>query len=256
MTHVWDKGPEKQGHLLVMLALADYANDEGECWPAVKSVAAKARMSERGVQKIMRQLQDEGWLTVTTGTGRGGCNFYRINPEPSSVNAVRGEQETPNMGTETPNVVPKRVNGGSPEPSRTIIEPSKESAVDFIDPPPERKPRNVRMPKNWVPNDTNIAFASQHLSPQGIQNEASKFRDYHLAKCSKFADWDAAWRNWVRKSVEFRNGGMAGHPHSQAGRSSSSIASIVLRGELERRLQNDFPDGPGNGQGPWFDGGS
>lgn len=30
-----------------------------------------------------------------------------------------------------------------------------------------------------------------------------KFRDHHLAKASAFADWDAAWRTWVRNELEF-----------------------------------------------------
>jgi hypothetical protein len=36
-----------------------------------------------------------------------------------------------------------------------------------------------------------------------VETETAKFLDHHKAKGSKFADWDAAWRKWMRNSVEF-----------------------------------------------------
>lgn len=39
--------------------------------------------------------------------------------------------------------------------------------------------------------------------------EWNKFKDHHRAKGSRFVDWDAAWRTWIRHAVEFaeRRGG-------------------------------------------------
>jgi len=36
------------------------------------------QISERGVQTVLRRLQDDGWLEVEVGGGRKGCNVYRI----------------------------------------------------------------------------------------------------------------------------------------------------------------------------------
>lgn len=33
--------------------------------------------------------------------------------------------------------------------------------------------------------------------------ETEKFLDYHRAKGTKFVDWTAAWRNWMRRAVEW-----------------------------------------------------
>ena len=56
------------GHVLVCLS----RNREAR----LRDVAAMVGITERAVQKIVRDLQDEGFLTVTK---QGRCNRYRIN---------------------------------------------------------------------------------------------------------------------------------------------------------------------------------
>jgi DNA-binding IscR family transcriptional regulator len=73
-----------QSQLLVMLALADYSNDDGESFPRVDTLADKARISERHVQKILSHLQTHGLLAIEKGAGKGKkpwlrTNLYRIN---------------------------------------------------------------------------------------------------------------------------------------------------------------------------------
>lgn len=128
LAQIWDFGPEDRSELLVLLALADFANDEGECWPSMVGVAQKARMTERGAQKIVRRLEEDGWLKIDTGGGRGGKNRYRIlaqNPEQETPNTKRGMEEKPRTAEHKPRTgVQETPNGGSPEPSVTIKEPS------------------------------------------------------------------------------------------------------------------------------------
>jgi hypothetical protein len=128
MSWVWANGPADQGELLVMLALADFCNDDGECWPAMASVARKARLTERGVRKIVRRLEDRGLLSVSIGGGRSSCNLYRINtenPEHQTRNPVPPEPRSPGTREHKPGTrVQETRNPGSAEPSRTIKEPS------------------------------------------------------------------------------------------------------------------------------------
>jgi len=119
MSAVWESGPPDKAEILVLLAIADYCNDDGECWPAVSSIARKARMTERGVQKISARLCEIGWLEIDYRMGRKGCNLYRITPNP--IHPERGSPRTPEH--ETPNPVPKNPEPRSPEPLRTIKEP-------------------------------------------------------------------------------------------------------------------------------------
>jgi hypothetical protein len=120
MSRVWEIGPNDKSEILVLLAIADFCNDDGECWPSVSGLARKARMTERGIQKIIVRLIQRGWLHVTPNAGRKGCNLYRV----LTPNHVHPEQSSPRTREHVPpNRVPKTPEPRSPEPS---IEPSIE----------------------------------------------------------------------------------------------------------------------------------
>lgn len=56
----------------------------------------------------------------------------------------------------------------------------------------------------FIVSDEMATWASkQGLPADSVMIETTKFFDHHLAKGSAFADWDAAWRNWVRNAVKF-----------------------------------------------------
>lgn len=132
MSLVWEKGPQNQAERFVLLALADFANDAGECWPSVDAIAAKTCLKERGVRQILRRLEDAGWLATAIGGGRHGCNNYRINPAPHAP--LLGEKPgmvcppAPNAPrhetTNTRHMTAQNPAPHAPEPSRTVKEPS------------------------------------------------------------------------------------------------------------------------------------
>ena len=80
MTVVWDIRWPTQNHLLVMLKLADHANDEGaKVWPAVATIAEQAQCSERTVQNVLKALRDCGLITVSKPGGGSMPTIYAIN---------------------------------------------------------------------------------------------------------------------------------------------------------------------------------
>jgi DnaD/phage-associated family protein len=83
MTMVWDKGPEDKNELLVLLALADHANDDGYCWPSMNSIARKCRMTRQGVAGIEERLETDGWLRIyrSSSDGKKNVNKYCIQVE-------------------------------------------------------------------------------------------------------------------------------------------------------------------------------
>lgn len=117
MSKVWDHGPSERGELLVMLALADFSNDDGECWPSVAAIGKKARMDERSARRILRKLEAAGWLSVDVGGGRHGCSKYTINTD----TVPPGQNAPPDKMSQKPGQnEPETRTPVSPEPSRTI----------------------------------------------------------------------------------------------------------------------------------------
>lgn len=57
---VWLNAHARGGALLVLLALADLANDEGCCLPTVGKLAEMTRMSSRAVARHLRVLAMSG----------------------------------------------------------------------------------------------------------------------------------------------------------------------------------------------------
>ncbi len=79
MSAVWhDATQYSEGTLLVLLALADWANDEGWCWPSMAAIARKARLSERQVYRIVDELESDGVVQRKKGGGRGKTARFRI----------------------------------------------------------------------------------------------------------------------------------------------------------------------------------
>jgi len=87
---VFERYPEGGGEMLLALALADHAHDDGtSIFPSVDRLAAKTRQSRRAVQYQLRHMEECGWLILVNG-GKGGrkpgadskgrTREYRINP--------------------------------------------------------------------------------------------------------------------------------------------------------------------------------
>lgn len=80
MSFVWQAFPAGGSLLLLELALADYASDDGErIYPSVATLASKVHLSERSIQYLLRKLEKMGWLEVASrGGGRSRTCRYRI----------------------------------------------------------------------------------------------------------------------------------------------------------------------------------
>jgi DNA-binding transcriptional regulator YhcF (GntR family) len=77
MTAVWDRQDLSSTQKLVLLSLADWANDEGLCWPSIDRLAIKTSMAGRSVQRIIRDLESMGFVRRDEVLGKG--NRYWIS---------------------------------------------------------------------------------------------------------------------------------------------------------------------------------
>ncbi|MGF6549336.1 helix-turn-helix domain-containing protein [Paraburkholderia youngii] len=84
MSAVFERYPEGGGEMILALALADHAHDDGShIYPSVETLAEKTRQSERAVQYQLRRMEKSGWLILVGQKkgGRGNSREYRINAE-------------------------------------------------------------------------------------------------------------------------------------------------------------------------------
>ncbi len=63
--------------MLLLLAIADFANDEGEAWPSTKKLMLKCRSRKRAVQDAIYGLREAGELTAEPQLSGG--YFFRIS---------------------------------------------------------------------------------------------------------------------------------------------------------------------------------
>ncbi|MCC4240359.1 hypothetical protein [Thalassospira povalilytica] len=179
-------------------------------------LAALSGASIDDITKLIGELEDMG---VFSRDGKG-CIYSRriIRDEKKSRIAQKngksgGNPKLSSHGKQTQN--PASVNppdkGGDkgqdktqkPE-ARSQIPEGKEKAS----PKSSAEKRGSRIPDDWLPSEPGQQYAaSLGMTPQEIRHERDKFYDFWIAKPGKDGrklDWDATWRNWIRRSVDNR----------------------------------------------------
>ena len=87
---------------LVLLKLADNANDQGECWPSLQYIADQCEISKRSVISHISSLCDSGFLKKEHREGKfkaNASNLYTLTIH-SETPALHGANDS--LGGETP----------------------------------------------------------------------------------------------------------------------------------------------------------
>jgi hypothetical protein len=92
MTAVWEGSRHTGTDLLMLLALADFSDDQGNSYPAVTTLARKCRMHQRNANYILKALQASGELQVRRNEGPKGTNRYRIVLDAMGMQRLAGVQ--------------------------------------------------------------------------------------------------------------------------------------------------------------------
>ena len=242
------------GRKFTLVALANYSDGEGVCFPGQKKLAADTGLSERSVWKYLRNLEDEGYISRShrqRSDGSRTSDEYRLNIQLAPV-ATRPDIQ---LASE---VNPTRA------PCEAILEPSEEplgSTPPSVPPMPETisvrnqkaasnepttkgaSQNGSRIDPNWNPTAQHFVLGSElGFDEGGVRAESDKFRDYWTAESGQRArklDWDATFRNWLRKATEFVGRGPGPPGQRQAGSGGRGDTGVVaaLR-ELQNRREN------------------
>ena len=152
MARVWAYSRQSGGSLLLMLALADFADDAGECWPSIPVLAQKARLTEREIRYLLPKLEEAGEVQLKRSNGgRNRRNRYLVtvteNPESISVKNIQG-----NSFSEICDIKTLKPISGALNRHRTVnknIEPTSSPVL------PHSKKRKLPAPDP-------VALAAQH----------------------------------------------------------------------------------------------
>ena len=172
------------GQKMVLLALCDHANDDGECYPSQKKLAKKCSMSSRAISNHIKWLHDCGILESerrqTTNVRKSNRYFISLENY-QAANSAHANSAYPNMQnfpSEHANFAPSYID----EPSeRTIrVEPSDicdDAFAPFAPPlelePVADKPPMTAKPKSNTPNPANTetwqAYRAAYLQAYGVE---------------------------------------------------------------------------------------
>ncbi|MBG4431615.1 helix-turn-helix domain-containing protein [Pseudomonas aeruginosa] len=137
MSACWPLQGMSPAQKAVLISLADQANDQGVCWPAVDSIATRCCLSKRAVQQAIKWLRGAGIVSVEERQGRS--TMYSVAPaayappqemHPSSICTPAANAPTPADAAPPP---PQEMH---PTPAdaapRTVIEPTREPSGNLL----------------------------------------------------------------------------------------------------------------------------
>ena len=139
LSRVWRQSKTRGGPLLVLLAIADFANDAGQAWPSVKTLAAKSRLSERETRYILRRLERSGEVKILHNKGPHGCHLFQLNVADQKGAEIAGGQKLPGAISRKGGAILGTLGGQctAPEPSEnrhknhqsSLAQPSADAAA-------------------------------------------------------------------------------------------------------------------------------
>lgn len=158
-TAVWSHSRTSGTVFLLMLALADQANDEGYCWPRRRTLARRLRVKEeRSVSKLVARAVEQGELTVfpNFNDGRQTSNRYQINlAHLRSLPDLWGEGvHLDRGGCPDGQGEGVQLDRGEGVPADRVITVSKNHQLNRTTPPtPQGERMEVALPE-WLPEET------------------------------------------------------------------------------------------------------
>ncbi len=129
---------------LILLTLADFADEHGRSWPAVETIAFRAECSVRAAQQALADLADAGLIRLDRHAGRQNTNLYTLQfqnfpppPEPRKKGAAPApppaDDDVKGAAHDIKGANPGRPS--APEPSGTVKEPRERTASQTAPPP-------------------------------------------------------------------------------------------------------------------------
>ena len=230
MTEAW-KAEMPTGRKFVLLALCDNANDQGECYPSIQTIAGKCSMCERAVQGHLADLEQAGMVVRAIRKGRS--TLYRIDPRRFCTPAENAPLQI--MHPTPADFAPITVKEPSVEPSSNRQGGGAQGKGQGNGNRKQERKNASRLSPDWRASDDDWQFATDAgFEPEAVSAIEATFRDYWLAKPGADGtklDWAATWRNWVRRECgqqpSGRRGGAGGGGRRPSRTTADAFAELL-----------------------------
>ena len=174
--------------------------ERGQVAWSEEALAGRWRWSKGKLRRFFSELTGRGMITrqhaeITTELKTVLKNTPKTVLKKTSVNAlIYIENYNQYQGNGTEEYTEEKTKNGTEDGFLPIIE--------------EIKKRERRKPLSLPPEDFHLtdqikSYAQKKGYTGDLQTLSEKFLNYHRSKGNRFSDWNAAFRNWILKEVEF-----------------------------------------------------
>ena len=230
----FDQNIKSKGHeKFILVALADYANEDGFCYPAISTLCKKVSSSREAVCQGIKKLIAGGFIEKSDQLQipkfyKKNQNVYKLLVRYSDQSDILTSQEIRHnqsdiLASSSQNIRHKPLLEPSKKPSfKSYISPLPQNPEFQHEMPieneqPETQPQ---APLTHLPSDPNKgngkssaehlqlidAYRDQALMILGdhYQNQLEDifddFKDHQLDRGYLSANWGSSWRKWCRKA--------------------------------------------------------
>lgn len=217
---VWKHSTTKGNDRLVLLALADIADDAGVCWPSVSHIASKTLLHEQTVRTRLKALKAAGELAWEDRPGTS--NRFRVVMATPTKSATPSDFLGGRKALTDPSEkdYPTPTNGSVDTPTNsfrrgTVIDTplthqdtSDEVEDEFELDIPSGSKTPITLPKPWVLTAEMKQWAATQTPLVDVVEATREFVEYWRegeGKGKRKKNWVLTWRNWMKR----RNGDAA-----------------------------------------------
>lgn len=197
------EGPTKPLLKFVLVGLANHANPRGEAWPSIDRLSKYTGYSSRSIQRGLSELVKLDLIKIEEKPGR--TNLYII----TAFDQSRGDMVS--------GVTP--CQGGVSPCHPNHKEPSSNNR------------RAHQIPSDFQPTQANVEWAQSARPDVDIKDATDQFIDYWIGSGKPKTDWQATWRNWIRRTNTIRVGAAARRDPTALAQANRRRA-VELLGEL------------------------
>lgn len=162
---VWRDKKLKGGKLLVMLALADHATEDGDSWPGMPLLTDKTRLTDRQIRRVLNTLAEDGYITIEErAVGRGKRPHYKLFPnEKADILSDQNEEKADISDSKSGHFVHEKADISDTNQSHVRREP-------ITEPPIEPVGESVRVVQSGIRGAKKLTLHSPYLKKSKFVN--------------------------------------------------------------------------------------